>query len=126
MKEVSTTKKQRTFIKDLASHAIKVIVGVLLVSVLGGIGTSFVIYSNIKTTLKNDIEQDKQINEVIQKIESVNEKVGGTNINTAFSDAKVQGIEAQLYQVQEQQKTMQQTQLDILKILGEINRKGKN
>lgn len=122
MQEVLTTQKQKTFLKDLASHAVKLVIGAIIIAVMGGIGSSFVIYNKIEATLQNDIKQDEVIMEAIQKIEKINEKVGGTHINTAISEEKMKGIENQLNQLQEQQRAMQQTQLDILKILGEINR----
>lgn len=126
MQEVPTTQKQKTFLKDLASHAIKIIIGAIVVAVMGGIGSSFVIYNKIETTLQNDIKQDEVIMEAIQKIEKIDEKVGGTKINTAVSEEKMKAIENQLDQLQEQQRSMQQNQLDILKILGEMNRRNKN
>lgn len=126
MQEVPTTHKQKTFLKDLASHAVKIIIGAIVVAVMGGIGSSFVIYNKIEKTLENDVKQDKTIVEAIEKIEKIDEKVGGTKINTAVSEEKMKGIENQLDQLQEQQRSMQQTQLDILKILGEMNRRNKN
>ncbi|PIZ50434.1 hypothetical protein COY27_07165 [Candidatus Woesearchaeota archaeon CG_4_10_14_0_2_um_filter_33_13] len=128
--EVRTTHKQQTFLKTLANHIVKTVVATILVAVLGGIGTSFVFYyeanNAISNLMINDFKQDKSLEVVNQTTQEINQKLNYSDVNNAVLNTEIKEFKTQMGRVHEKQEDMQKTQMEILKILGEINRRSKN
>lgn len=128
--EVKTTYKQQTFLKTLANHIVKTIVATILVAVLGGIGTSFVFYyeanNAISNLMINDQKQDESIEKINQTTQEIHKKLNSSDVNNAVLNTEIREFKTQIDRVHEKQEDMQKTQMEILKILGELNRKSKN
>lgn len=120
-------KEKPLTIKALQKHIVYTIIGCIIVTIVGGITTSFAFYhktnNEIANIIENDKKQDASINKVYSTVNQINEKLGSTNTVTAVSDEKIKGLENQIQSTNEQMKIMQQTQLEMLKMLSEIKRK---
>lgn len=120
-------KEKPLTIKALQKHIVYTIVGCIVVTIIGGATTSFAFYhktnNEIANIIENDKKQDASINRVYSTVNQINDKLGSTNTVTAISDEKIKGLENQIQSTNEQMKIMQQTQLEMLKMLSEIKRK---
>lgn len=119
--------QEKTFIRGLGKDIVKAVVISTVLAIFTSVGAVYAVYykttNKIDNIVVNDEKQDAALAKYNHTLNQINEKLGSTNTVTAVSDEKIKGLENQIQYTNEQMKLMQQTQLEMLKMLGEIKRK---
>lgn len=123
---MSEEEEKKLSVKAVRNYIIKTVVGGLILTFLGSFTTSVAFYyrtnNSIENLINNDVKQEQKIANMGEILENMNQKLFSTNTVTAVSDERVDGMETQLQEVQKEISAVQKTQIDILKILGDIKR----
>jgi len=122
----ATLTEQKTFFKVLEEHIIKTIIAAIVIASLTGAGTAFGFYYNTNTDIKNlydkDVEKTKAINNIEESISDINDKMGGTNLTTAVSEERMNGLESSFNDVKTNMVIIQKNQTDMMKLMLDIQR----
>lgn len=114
-------------IKSLRNYFIYAIVGCLAMTFLSSFATIYTFYyqtnRNIENLNSSDLEQNTNIEKINVNLNEINKIITNTTTITAVSDEKIGGLEKNISKIQVDVVDMQKTQIDILKILGEIKRR---
>ena len=122
----ATLTEQKTFFKVLEEHIIKTIIAAIVIASLTGAGTAFGFYYNTNTDIKNlfdkDVEKTNAINNIEESISEINDKMGGTNLTTAVSEERMNGLESSFNDVKTNMVIIQKNQTDMMKLMLDIQR----